>query len=116
DTRPRILFLIRTYQHPEFGTQARCYVDSGTRLARTRYFENLFAAKTPAGLRIVARWRVCLACRGSGRIGANTCQTCNGTGWEWAGGGKLGDLGPVTKVERFEAPTDLVSLADYEKD
>lgn len=115
-TRPRTLFLIRHYDHREFGALARCYVDPGMARRRTRYLENLFVATTPKGLRIVAVWRVCLACLGSGRLGGEACSTCGGTGWEPAGGAPLAELGRVTKVERFEAPTDPTSLADYQKD
>lgn len=116
DTRPRTLFLIRHYDHQEFGALSRCYVDDGTAGEHTLYLESVFVANTPKGLRIVARWGVCVACLGSGRQGEEACSSCGGTGWEPAGGATLGELGPVTKVERFEAPTDPASLADYQRD
>jgi len=115
-TRPRTLFLIRHYDHREFGALARCYVDSGMAWPGTRYMESLFVAATTEGPRIVAVWRVCVTCRGSGRLGDDACSTCGGTGWEPAGGATLGELGRITEVERFEAPTDPTSRADYEKD
>jgi hypothetical protein len=111
---PRIVFLIRRYRHGEFGDLWRCYVSSGVTGAVTRYFESLFVARTDKGFRVVARWRICLACRGAGESGGQTCAMCAGDGWEPGGGGELGDLGAPVETLRLEAPTDPVNLKDYE--
>jgi hypothetical protein len=107
---PRIVFLIRRYRHPAFGDLWRAYVSTGTAASVTRYFESLFVGATDKGLRIVARRRVCFACGGRG----DACSTCGGSGWEPAGGAALGDLGAPVETLRLEAPTDPVSLKDYE--
>jgi hypothetical protein len=114
--RPDILFLVRRYRHPRWGDLYRAWVDGGTQRRRTSYLLSLFVARTPRGLRIIAKWGTCVTCRGTGVLDGEGCPECGGTGWEFAGGEQLGELGPVVEVRRLEAPTDPQSLADYERD
>ena len=114
--RPSILFLVRRYAHSTLGDLYRAYLDDGTTGRRTGYFECVFVANTSRGLRIIARWGICLTCQGTGELDGEECHQCRGRGWEEAGGQKLGDLGPVVETHRFEAPTEEASLADYRQD
>lgn len=114
--QPSILFLVRRYNHPVFGDLHRAYIDRGERARSTGYLWSLYVARTPRGLKIIARHGKCLTCRGSGQLDGEPCYQCGGAGWNDLGGEAIGDPGPVVEVRRLEAPTDPQSLADYERD
>lgn len=112
--RPRLLFLVRRYRHADMGDLYRGYVDAGLDTVRTRYAESVWVTSPSAQPVIVGRWRVCLTCLGAGSLDGRACDSCAGAGWEPAGGLSIGNPGPVLDIRRLVAPSDPVSLADYE--
>lgn len=99
EIEPRKLFLIRTYQHPEFGVIHRCYV--GDEYEGNCDYAACFCIGEHANeVKIISRHLM------------NWVHT----GWDWTGGKRMKDFGQLINVLRFQVPEHAKDLADYESE
>lgn len=97
--QPRVLFQIKQYTHPTFGTIYRAYLSSYYH-GDTDYFTNFYITNTNKGLKIIARYNQCTECDGTGTISGMRCNECQGIGWRWRGGQELNQLGKLVIVSK----------------
>lgn len=114
-SKPRTLFEVREYRHPQHGELFRCYLSDLTRWPKgTRYSESKYVAQTDDGLKIIASYRICFACCGFGTCEGKKCRDCGGLGWQPAGGVEFAMLGKLVAVRKLEPPTNPADLPLYE--
>lgn len=114
--RPRILFQIKQYKHPELDALYRAYLSHPFNYSETGYDQSMYLARTEDGLKIISQYAICMNCNGIGTADAEMCEECQGTGWEHAGGMQLERPGELVEVRKFEAPLAPVSRADYDSE
>lgn len=92
--KPRIVFRVDRWTHPELGELWGIYVSSTVKASQT-LFSRYFVRDTGKGLRLVGQQNVCRDCMGTGEVDGRVCPNCRGTGWIHRGGEKIGDPGKL---------------------
>lgn len=111
--KERSLFKVARYEGGKGGDVFRAYMSSTWKESDT-YFTSLYAAERKGELRIVAQYNRCTECNGTGKVGKKKCPECGGSGWNWRGGEKIGDLGKPKEVRKLAEPADEQDRLDYE--
>ncbi|HZS41670.1 MAG TPA: hypothetical protein VFF06_32795 [Polyangia bacterium] len=115
---PGILFQVKEYEHPKLGQIYRIYTSGHIhpRHKATMYLSGHIVQRTKDGLKIVARYQFCDTCHATGVFEGKKCPDCEGQGWIYRGGEKVGDPGKLVAVRKVQAPTDEASLEEYNRD
>jgi hypothetical protein len=113
---PPPIFKVKRWNHPREGIFYQAYLGSSTPAKRTSYFESLLARKQGDGLKIVARYTVCLACFSTGQHGGTRCPDCDALGWNYLEGLKLTSFGAPEETRHIEAPTLPAFVPEYDSD
>ena len=111
--RPRPIFQIKAYEHPELGDIFRVYVGLPwqTKEGQSGYFANYFVANTEEGLKIVSRYLLDLFAESS-----DSRFEDGSLSWIWSGGLEFTTLGRLVEVRKFEIPSEPASLEEFESE
>ena len=116
---PRVLFLVRKYKHPKLGDLFRGYLSDNVSYgpdSLNGYSQAVYVAPTGEGPRIISIDDVCADCEGKGTLYDETCSDCKGSGYKHRQGKNISKPGKLLEAFKLQAPTEPVSLADYESE
>lgn len=112
--RPRTLFQVKHYLHPEWEDLFRGYLSHPRAALVDSYGFNFYAARVEDELRIIAIYSICDECNVTGRIRGSPCRECGATGWSFLEGRHLDAPGKLVGVRKLRPPTAPEQLAEYE--
>jgi hypothetical protein len=112
--RPRTLFQVKQYLHPELGDVFRAYVSDSRAFIVDVYGANLYAARVEGELRIISLYATCDECLMTGKVDGRTCPECKGTGWRFLDGSRLDDPGKLVEVRKLQPPSSRQQREEYE--
>jgi hypothetical protein len=116
ELRPRTIFKLQRWQHPEQGELYQAYVDSTSPGKLTGYFQSLIIKQVGGALRIVGRYVVCRTCAATGSFQGQRCPDCGSLGWLHREGAKLTSFGTPLETLRLHEPTHPAFLPEYHGD
>ncbi len=102
----RKVLAVQHYKHPEQGNLYRAIL-SGYETYTNDDFDGLYwVQQFPFGLRVITIYRLCLDCKGSGKIKGTNCRVCGGLGWKAPVGLHMVEYGQLIETRKLQPPSD----------
>jgi hypothetical protein len=112
--RPRTLFQVKHYIHPEWGDLFRGYLSHPRAPIVNVYGFNFYATRIDDELRIISMYSTCDECFTTGKIKGKPCRECGATGWRFQEGRRIETPGRLVEVRKLQPPADPEQLREYE--
>jgi len=113
ELRPRTIFKLQRWQHPEQREICQAYVGSTSPGKLMGYFQSLIVKQVGGALRIVGRYVVCRTCAATGSFQGQRCPDCGSLGWLYREGVRLTSFGTPLETFRLHEPTNPTFLPEY---
>jgi len=110
----RKLFAVQEYKHPEMGSLFRAYM-SGYDTYNNNDFADFFVVrKFPVGFRTNSWYRLCMDCEGAGKVNGKQCRFCDGEGFQFVSGLRMGKYGELVETRKLQPPADPAHRQIYD--
>lgn len=112
--RPRTLFQVKHYTHSELGDLFRAYVSEPDAFMGKAYSASFYATQVEDTLRVISLYFICDECEMTGTVQGAPCPECQGTGWRFMEGRRIGPPGTLVGVRKLQPPSRPEQLKEYE--